>query len=155
MSRTWLLLCCIAVAGGLAACSPDGSAASARTALSASTAIAAPAGLSPLTAGQQSGDLKVWLSSRPEQPVQGTADIEASLQGVDGKPLTGARVTFDTDMTNMSHGTYLVQADESGDGQYAGKVHFSMPGPWRIITTIDRPGAATVRLRFEFRVNGQ
>ena len=56
-------------------------------------------------------------------------------------------------MTNMSHGLYLVATEPAGIGHYAGDVHFSMPGPWRVITIIERPGLQTVRLRFEFRVN--
>ena len=114
-------------------------------------AQAAPAG--PLSAaGQQSGDLLVWLSSTPAQPVAGDAQLDTFItdrrRGADQWP----KVTYDADMTNMSHGPYLVATEPAGSGHYAGDVHFSMPGPWRVITIIERPGLQTVRLRFEFRV---
>ena len=31
--------------------------------------------------------------------------MDAYLVGTDGQPVTDAKVTFDTDMTNMSHGS--------------------------------------------------
>jgi YtkA-like len=160
MSRIRLTMGLFAILVLLTACGASGSVSGGRADLSPSVPITAgtpvPSSVAGplLAAGQQSGDLRVWLSSKPVQPVQGMADLDALLAGSDGHPLTGARVTFDSDMTNMSHGLYLVPAEATTDGHYVGRVHFSMPGPWRIITIIERPGLPTVRLRFEFRVNG-
>jgi hypothetical protein len=142
----------------LAACGASQSASSGSQALSPSTPIAAdnslpaaPAGpfLAP---GQQAGDVLVWLSSTPEQPAVGNAQLATTLLAPNGEPIRDAKVTYDTDMTNMSHGPYLVAAEPSGAGRYEGKVHFSMAGPWRVITIIERSGQPAVRLRFEFRV---
>ncbi len=107
----------------------------------------------PLSAGQQSGDLLVWLSSTPAQPVAGDAQLDTFVTDRAGEPISGLQITYHADMTNMSHGLYLVATEPAGIGHYAGDVHFSMPGPWRVITIIERPGLQTVRLRFEFRVN--
>ncbi len=145
----------------LTACNATGSVPSGSKALSAAIPIAAgtqvpaaPAG--PLLAdGQRAGDLLAWLSSTPAEPVAGNAQLDAYLTDSTGKPLSDLRVTYDTDMTNMSHGLYLVPAEPAGDGHYVGRVHFSMPGPWRVITIVERPGLQTVRLRFEFRVKSQ
>jgi hypothetical protein len=98
------------------------------------------------------GDVVAWLSSEPEQPVRGTADIDAYLVDAQGRLISDAKVTFDTDMTNMSHGQYLVPAESTGNGHYVGSVHFSMPGPWRVIALVERPGEQTTKLRFEFTV---
>ena len=111
----------------------------------------APAG--PTLASQNNGELQAWLTSTPAQPIKGEAQIDAYLVGSDGQPITDAKVTFDIDMTNMSHGQYLVDAQPAGDGHYAGRVHFSMPGPWRIIAIVERPGHERAKLRFEFRVD--
>jgi hypothetical protein len=135
----------------LAACQPPG--ASGSHALSPSTPITAGAPAGPLLAdGRQCGDMLVWLSSTPAQPVTGNAQLDTFLTDRAGKPLSGAQVTYDIDMTNMSHGTYLVSAEPAAAGHYSGRVHFSMAGPWRVIATIVRPGEPDVRLRFEFRV---
>jgi hypothetical protein len=106
----------------------------------------------PLLAnGQQSDDLMVWLSSDPAPPVRGDLELEAYVTTTDGRPVVGAAISYDVDMTNMSHGLYVVPAVAAGDGGYVGQVHLMMPGPWRVITIIERPDHPTVRLRFEFR----
>ena len=144
---------CLAIAL-LVACS--GSTTTTARTLSPSTPIAtrdgAPAGL--LAEGQQSGDLVVWLSSVPPPPLGETAQLETTLTTTRGEPVEDAKITYDIDMTNMSHGQYLVQPEAAGAGHYSGKVHFSMGGPWRVIMTIERSGKPTIRLRFEFRVRG-
>jgi len=137
----------------LAACRAPGAG---RPALSPSEPVAAGAAGTPagplLAPGQQSGDLRAWLVSTPPQPASGNAQIEMVIAGTDGQPVEGARVTYDTDMTNMSHGLYEVQAEPVAPGRYGARVHFSMPGPWRIIASVERPGQPPVRLRFEFGV---
>ena len=141
-------------------CRPPGAAqGSARPALSPSTPVAAGEAGAPaeplLAPGQQSGDLRAWLLSAPPQPGAGNAQVEMVLSGGDGRPVEGATVTYDTDMTNMSHGLYVVQAAPTAPGRYGARVHFSMPGPWRIITSVERPGQPPVRLRFEFTVQNR
>ena len=143
-------MCALAVA---AACSPmgapnDGSTSSG--ALNAEQAALGPVG--PTLGGQRVGDVLGWLASTPEQPQQGNVRIDTYLVQLDGRPIVDARVTLDTDMTNMSHGKYLVAADPTGNGHYVGQVHFLMPGPWRVITVVERLGQAPLRLRFEFNV---
>ena len=161
MKRFRLVLGLLAILAFTAACGASGAASSGAKALSPATPIAADVALAaapagPLLApGQQTKDVLVWLSSTPEQPVAGNAQLVTTLLTPKGEPIADAKVTYDTDMTNMSHGLYLVEAAPSGAGRYEGKVHFSMPGPWRVIATIERPGVAPERLRFEFRVKGQ
>jgi len=151
----------IAALALLAACGGSGTAASGAKTLASSTPVAADIALPAapagpfLAPGQQTGDMLVWLSSAPEQPTMGNAQLTATLLNRNGQPIDDATVTYDTDMTNMSHGLYEVVAEPSGAGRYAGEVHFSMPGPWRVITVIERPDQPAVRLRFEFRVKNQ
>ena len=120
--------------------------------VSAQSALA-PAG--PTLGSQQSDGLQVWLSSDPAQPKRGEAQMDAFLLGAGGEPVTDAKVTFDIDMTNMSHGLNQVVAEPAGDGHYRGQVRFAMPGPWRVIAIVERPGQETAKMRFEFTVNRQ
>ncbi len=121
--------------------------------VSAQQSALAPAG--PTLGSQRSGDLQAWLSSDPVQPKRGEAQMDAFLLGAGGQPVTDAKVTFDIDMTNMSHGLNQVVAEPAGDGHYRGQVHFAMPGPWRVIAIVERPGQETAKMRFEFTVNRQ
>ncbi|MHB1135020.1 MAG: FixH family protein [Chloroflexota bacterium] len=157
-SRLWLALVVIGVLALVAACTPaaprqaeKGTGSATSNALDAAQATLAPPG--PTLGGQRSGDLLVWLASNPEKPRRGEAKIDAYLVGTDGQPVSDAKVTFDTDMTNMSHGPNLVKAAPTANGHYVGQVRFSMPGPWRVITVVERPGKETLRLRFEFGVS--
>jgi hypothetical protein len=160
MSKTGfvrLVLAAVAALAFLAACVavPSQQAATVPATAAASAPAATQQALAPvgLTLGsQRSGDLAAWLSSRPVQPVRGAAEMDAYLVGAEGQPVTDARVTFDTDMTNMSHGPQLVPAVPAGNGHYVGDVHFMMPGPWRVIAIVERPGRETAKLRFEFMV---
>jgi hypothetical protein len=131
---------------------PGSSGSAPSTPITAGTRVpGAPDG--PLLAdGQRTGGMLVWLSSDPVQPAEGYAQLETYVTDEAGRPLGDAKVTYDTDMTNMSHGLYLVPAEPAAAGHYVGRVHFSMPGPWRVITLIERTGQPPVRVRFEFRV---
>lgn len=138
---------------GAAALRQDGVAAASASTLTLDAAQQAQAPAGPTLGNQHEGDVEGWLSSKPAQPVRGAADLDVYLVGADGKPITDAAVTFDIDMTNMSHGAYLVAAEPAVEGHYTGNVHFSMPGPWRVIAIVERPGQEPVKMRFEFAVN--
>ncbi len=159
MKQFRLVLGLMAITALSAACGASGPVSSGAKAPPPPIAAAVSLSATPagpfLAPGQQTGDVQVWLSSSPEEPVTGNAQLDALLLNRDGQPLSDARVTFDTDMTNMSHGPYLVAAEPSGAGHYTGTVRFSMAGPWRVITIIERPGQPSVRLRFEFRVKSR
>ncbi len=111
----------------------------------------APAGA--ILAREQTTDLQAWLSCDPAQPVRGAAEMDAYLLGPDGQPVTDAKVTFDIDMTNMSHGVNRVDAAAQRDGHYVGQVHFPMSGPWRLIAIVERPGREPEHVRFDFKVD--
>jgi len=93
----------------------------------------------------------VWLASAAA-PKRGTAQLEALVLDKDNQPVTDAAVSFDIDMTNMSHGKNVIKITAAGDGHYAGEVHFMMGGPWRVIVTIERGNQTPVSARFNFNV---
>ena len=101
--------------------------------------------------GLRVGDYAVWLASA-NAPKRGTAQLEALVLDKDNQPVTDAAVSFDIDMTNMSHGKNVIKTTAAGDGHYAGEVHFMMGGPWRVIVTIERGNQAPVSARFNFNV---
>jgi len=106
----------------------------------------------PALGGKPSGNLMVWVFSNPNPPIRGTNTFEALVTDAKGQPVSDAALSFDIDMTNMSHGKNVVTASALGEGRYRGDVHFLMPGPWRVIVGIDRAGQ-TSTVRFDFMVN--
>jgi hypothetical protein len=112
----------------------------------------AVAGRTSLGGSKQSGDLTIALFSAPNPPIRGTNALEAIVTDAQGQPVADAQVAFDLDMTNMSHGKNMVLAAPKGEGRYAGQVFFMMPGPWRVITFVQRPGQPALQARFDFQV---
>jgi len=111
------------------------------------------AGRTSLGSAKQATDLTIALFSAPNPPIRGNDVLEAVITDAQGQPVTDAQVAFDLDMTNMSHGKNVVVATPQGEGRYAGRVFFMMPGPWRVITFVQRPGQPLVQARFDFQVN--
>jgi len=154
----WRTLAAGAFLAMLAGCSPaapehSGTNMQQAPAADSEAALAAQAPAGAILARQQTATLQAWLSCDPTQPVRGTADMDAYLIDMDGQPVTDAQVTFDIDMTNMSHGILQVTAMPAGDGHYVGQVYFSMPGPWRLIAIVERPDHEAEQVRFDFKVN--
>jgi hypothetical protein len=118
-----------------------------------STATQVPSAVQGTALSTKQGDgLKVSLSSNPNPPIRGNNTFEAFITDAQGNPVSDAKVSFDIDMTNMSHGKNVITASSLGDGRYNGKVYFMMPGPWRLIVNIERTGQTTP-VRFDFNVN--
>lgn len=142
----WLLTCLIA-AMGLAGCA---------SAAPATPGLPLPADLklsgTPLgDGGLPAGDLSIWLAA-VEPPTVGKLPVEALILDQNQQPITDATVSYDLDMTNMSHGKTIVPATPIGGGLYRGDVRFMMTGPWRIIVSVERPNHAPVQARFNFSV---
>ena len=106
---------------------------------------------SPALGGKPSDDLLVWIFSDPNPPSRGDNTLEALVTDSNGQPITDATISFDIDMTNMSHGKNVVTASSLGEGRYSAEIHFLMPGPWRVIVGIERAGQTTT-VRFDFMV---
>jgi hypothetical protein len=101
--------------------------------------------------GKKAGSLYVWIYSDPNPPVTGENAFEVYIGDENNQPVADAKLSFDLDMTTMSHGKNFVSAEALGDGFYAGNVLFMMPGVWRNIITIDY-GGESMTVRFDFNV---
>lgn len=115
--------------------------------------VAPPTATAMAALGRQQGsDLVIVLMGNPAVPIRGRNVLDALVADAAGRPVTDAQVSFDLDMTTMSHGLNIVPAQPTGNGHYSGQVFFMMPGPWRVITVIERPNKPVERLRFNFNV---
>jgi hypothetical protein len=96
--------------------------------------------------------ITVSLSSTPYPPTMGLGTLEAKVSDAAGRAVTDAQVSFDLNMTNMNMGRSVVDAVSQGKGLYIGQVRYSMPGPWRVIVRIARPGQEPQEQRYDFAV---
>lgn len=102
----------------------------------------------------KAGNLLVSLAIVPGQPVVGQNSVDVFVGDAAGQPVKDATVTFDIDMTNMSHGPYLLAGQSLGNGHFTNQANFSMAGPWRVHVLIETPGQPVQKVRFTFRVAG-
>ena len=79
--------------------------------------------------------------------------LQALIVDANNQPVNDATVSFDMDMTNMSHGKNVVTAKLADNGRYAASLSFVMSGPWRVIVVIQRAGQPPASDRFNFSVN--
>ena len=108
----------------------------------------------PLGGGsKQIGTYTVTLFSSPNPPIRGSNVLQALVVDASNQPVKDAAVSFDIDMTTMSHGKNVVAARLTNNGRYAATLAFAMPGPWRVIVGIQRAGQPPVSDRFNFSVN--
>jgi hypothetical protein len=149
----FVLLGALALASGNPRAASPTAAAAATAAPAAETGTLSPRGAVLGKTSQKVGDLTITLSAPKAAPVRGQNTVEALILNTSGQAVNDAKISFDLDMTNMSHGRNVVTAERIADGRYAANVTFMMPGPWRIISTVERGGKAIGSARFDFNVN--
>lgn len=101
---------------------------------------------------KQSGQLIVSLFTSPNSPVLGSNTFEVVITDLKKQPISGALVSFDTNMTNMNMGKNVVSASTMGAGRYCGTVYINMLGQWRMFVNINYAGQ-TKTVQFNFNVN--
>jgi len=83
----------------------------------------------------------------PSQPEAGVpVTLTVHLANRDGSPVSGAAVSAELSMANMSMGETRAMLSETSPGAYAGQMPFSMAGKWRVfITSKLRDGGFVIR----------
>jgi hypothetical protein len=134
----------------LSACVSSSPSASPNLVAGSSATQSAGAGKVPASDGTQTAPV-VTIAFTPNPPKTGNNTIDALVTDASGQPISDAKVSFDIDMTNMSHGKNVIAAQPAGAGHYTGNLFFMMPGPWRVIVSV-AIGGQTSTVRFDFNV---
>jgi hypothetical protein len=88
----------------------------------------------------------------PQPPRVGPATITISLADVAGKPIAGARVSLEGNMTHPGMSPVFGEAGEVGSGRYQASLEFTMGGDWIIVVRVNLPDGQ--KLEREFEVKG-
>jgi YtkA-like len=88
----------------------------------------------------------------PQPPRVGPATITLSLADAAGKPVAGARVSLEGNMTHPGMRPVFGEAGEVGEGSYRASIDFTMGGDWIILVRVDLPDGQ--KLEREFEVKG-
>ena len=112
--------------------------------------VAAAPGCRP--SSPQAPGLEARLEVKPQPPRQGPAAITVSLSEADGRPVAGAEVKLEGNMTHAGMVPVFASARESAPGRYEAPIEFTMGGDWYILVTASLPDGR--RLERQFPVPG-
>jgi len=97
-------------------------------------------------------DLKIEHQISPQPPRVGRVAIALKVTDVSGKPVTGARIRLEGDMSHAGMTPVFAEAQETGDGTYRASLELSMAGDWVVVVRgVLRDGR---QLERQFEVNG-
>lgn len=88
--------------------------------------------------GATRGDAQLTLSISPQPYITGPAEISIDLLDVHGKPITGAKVTVEGNMSHAGMVPVLAETTEVSDGRYLSEnFRFTMGGDWFVTVMVD------------------
>jgi YtkA-like protein len=87
----------------------------------------------------------------PMPPKVGPAKITVGLIDAAGKPIVGARVSLEGNMTHPGMRPVFGEAGELGSGRYQAPIQFTMGGDWIILVRINLPDGQKLEREFEVR----
>lgn len=98
-----------------------------------------------------SSDLVLAHEVSPQPPRVGNVMITLKPTDGSGKPVTGARIFLEGQMSHAGMNAVGVRTAELEPGTYHGVVELSMAGDWVIIAHVIAPGRAQVDRQFEIK----
>lgn len=90
-------------------------------------------------AAEQGSGLVIQSEILPSPPRVGTAIIMLSLSDSSAKPVTGATLSVEGNMTHAGMAPVFYASKEVQPGRYRSEVAFSMPGDWAILVHVTLP----------------
>lgn len=84
----------------------------------------------------------------PEPPRVGPATVILKLADTAARPVSGARITVEADMSHAGMAPVFEEATETEPGQYKAHLKFAMAGDWVIFLHVRLPGGQTLEQQF-------
>jgi hypothetical protein len=78
--------------------------------------------------------------------------ITLKITDVSGKPVAGARIEIEGNMSHAGMTPVFAQASETGDGRYHATMNLSMAGDWVVTARATLPNGR--KLEYQFEING-
>jgi hypothetical protein len=85
----------------------------------------------------------------PELPKVGPATITLKLADAAAKPVSGARITLEADMSHPGMAPVFGEASETEPGKYQAHLKFAMAGDWVVLLHVRLPGGQTLERQFD------
>ena len=79
----------------------------------------------------------------------GVATITFKLADAGGKPITGARIAVEADMSHPGMSPVFAEVKEEQPGRYQAHLQFQMAGDWLILLHVTLPGGKKLERQIE------
>jgi hypothetical protein len=87
----------------------------------------------------------------PEPARVGPASITLKLADTGGKPVTGAKIAIEADMSHAGMSPVFAEAKESEPGRYQAHIEFPMAGDWVVLLHIKLPDGKELEQQFDVK----
>jgi hypothetical protein len=87
----------------------------------------------------------------PRPPRVGAATITLSVADEAGRPVSGARVGLEGDMSHAGMSPVFGEARESEPGRYRAALEFTMAGDWVVLVHLTLPDGSQVERQFDVK----
>lgn len=84
----------------------------------------------------------------PGPPQVGPATVVLKLADKAARPISGAGITLEADMSHAGMACVLEEARETDPGRYQAHLKFAMAGDWVILLHVRLPGGQTLQRQF-------
>ena len=96
-------------------------------------------------------DVSIEHEIAPDPPRVGTATVTLRAADASGRPLSGARVHLEANMTHAGMRPVLAEARETGAGRYQSELEFTMGGDWVVFVRLTLPDGQKVEREFDVK----
>jgi YtkA-like len=92
----------------------------------------------------QAVDLVIEPEVLPRPPRVGSSMVILKVRDAAAKPVTGARIELEGDMSHAGMAPVFGETKEYGPGDYRGRLELTMAGDWVILLHVTLPGGQKV-----------
>jgi hypothetical protein len=102
--------------------------------------------------GEAPAEIAFEYKFAPDPPRTGAATLRLNLADAAGKPINGARIDLEGNMSHAGMRPVFSEAREVGSGRYEAVLEFTMRGDWIILVHITLPDGR--RVKKQLSING-
>ncbi len=119
-------------------------------------AAAVLAGCGRVQAGRpaQNAGLSITLAIEPTPATVGAGHLTVSVVDQAGRPVSGAQVTAEGDMTHAGMSPVFSTATAGANGQYTAPFEWTMSGDWVVTVNVTLPDGRKASRQFPVAVGG-
>jgi YtkA-like len=96
-------------------------------------------------------DVTVAHEVAPDPPRMGTATVTLRVADAAGRPLGGARVSLEGNMSHPGMRPVFGEARELEPGRYQGPLEFTMGGDWVVLVRVTLPDGRKIERQFDVK----